>query len=183
MPGVLALVRGLFPDAPVYLSGSVCFGNERPDSDIDLLVIVPDVAQTSFPDGKIEWENSDFKLVRAYFEEIPLHLHFGTFGLLEMFVQNPWRAYKFLKIEKLYDPNGVVQLAKDRIAPWFPEHPEVVKLWQEWLAQWTARNVSKGERQGELIKQYPDVDQWWPYLDSIIEEQKIAEQADAPDKK
>ena len=168
LPVVLNLIRGHFPGSPVALSGSVCSGDERCDSDIDLLVIVPDASKASFPEGKVEWEEADFKLVRAFFDDIPLHLHFGTTALLAMFEQKPWRAYKFLQIEVLYDPDGTIQAYKDRIAPWFSNHPDIVALWKEWLDQWKDRNVSRGKRQGDLITKYPDVGQWWPYLDGIV---------------
>ena len=134
---VLDYVRKVFPDSPIYLSGSVCLGHEIPESDIDLLIIVSDISDIDYPDGKLEWEDSNFKLLRAYFKNVPLHLHFGTIGLLTEFEKKPWRAYKFLKMEKLYDPNGIVLTYKERIAPWFTAHPDISKLWDDWLTQWT----------------------------------------------
>jgi len=93
----------------------------------------------------------------AFFEDIPAHLHFGTTAMLQMFEQKPWRAYKFVQTEMLYDPDGIIQASKDQIAPWFSNHPDIVVLWKEWLTQWRGRNVSRRQQQGELIRRYPDV--------------------------
>ena len=47
---VLSFVREHVPDCPLYLSGSVALRYGRPDSDIDLLIIVGDVADGLLPE-------------------------------------------------------------------------------------------------------------------------------------
>jgi len=165
-------MREHVPDCPVYLSGSVALRHERPDSDIDLLVIVPDVAAVDFPGGKVEWEEEEFKLVAADFQNVRLHLHFATRALLNQFEENPWRAYKFLKVEALYDPEGIVQQSKDRIAPWYDEHPDAVQLWQQWLNEHRTRQLSRGNQLGPLLQQFPNqMPDVWNHLDAVYGDQ------------
>lgn len=170
LPEVVDTIRQRFPGSPLYLGGSVSLGNEIPESDIDLVIIVPDVGAASFPGGETEHESADFKLVRAFYRGVPLHLHFGTTGLLKMLEDKPWRAYKFLRVEVLHDPGHLAQRVKEKAALWFERHPDIADLQKKWLDEWTERNMSRGKRQGALIKEYPDVDAWWPYLDRLVAE-------------
>ena len=176
LPEVLSYLHEHVSDCPVYLTGSVALQHERPDSDIDLLVIVPDVAIVTFPGGKVEWEEDQFKLVAAEFQNVPLHLHFATRDLLHEFEANPWRAYKFLKIEALQDLDGIVQKSKDKIAPWFDNHPEAVELWQRWLDEHKERQLSRGNQVGPLLQQFPNqMPDFWNHLDEVYGD-KVAEQ-------
>ena len=166
LPQVLDFVRQHAPRCPVYVGGSVSLGHERPDSDIDLLVIVPDVTEAGVPGGKVECQEEQFKLVVAPFDDVSLHLHFATLGLLRSLEEHPWRAYKFLQTEALYDPDGIVQTSKDRIAPWFEDHPDAVELWKQWLDEHRARQLSRGKQLGPLVRKFPEqVTDFWPYLD------------------
>lgn len=169
LPEVLSFVRRHVPDCPVYLSGSVALQHERPDSDIDLFIVVPDVAAPDFPGGVVEWQDDRFKLVKAVFRSVPLHLHFGSPALLEMLEAHPWRSYKFLQMVRLRDPNGTVPQTMDRIARWFDEHPDAVKLWQQWLVEHQTRQLTRGEELGPLVSQFPNqVPDFWNHLDEVF---------------
>ena len=126
LPKVLDIVLKHAPCAALFLSGSVCFGNERPDSDIDLVVVVPDVSQASYPGGETRDVGQGFKFVDAAFDIVPLEIIFLTPSFFEELVcSKPWRGYKLLQAEILRDPHGLIQSWRDRIRPWFRDHPEV----------------------------------------------------------
>lgn len=184
LPRVLELILQDALDASVALGGSVSFGNERPDSDIDLLVIVPDVADVGYPGGKIKHQNAGFKYFEAAFDGIPLEVIYHTPETFEpLLVTRPWRGYKFLHVEILHDPQGLIQSWKDRIAPWFEDHPDVAQLWDQWLAQHAKRQLSKGKVLGEIIQKFPDqMRDLWPYLDKQFEDQRNAEPSASLDK-
>ncbi len=168
LPQVLAFVREQVGDCPVYLSGSVSLGHERPDSDIDLMVLVTDVQPPFFPNERVVWREDKFKLVAARFQGIPVHLHFITPALLRDIEENPWRGYKFLKTERLHDPEGVIQRTKDRVAPWFDAHPDAVAFWEAWLDQHKKRQLSGGEKIGPLVERFPSqVPDLWDHLDRV----------------
>ena len=171
-------MRQHIPDCPICLAGSVALRHERPDSDIDLLVIVSDVATVDFPGGKIEWEEDQFRLVASGFQDVPLHLHFATCAFLHDFEVHPWRAYKFLKVEVLHDPQRIVQKSKDKIAPWFNRHPNVVQLWRQWLDEHKQRQLSGGNQIGPLLQQFPNqMPEFWNHLDEMCGDE-VAEPKD-----
>ncbi len=183
LPDVLSFVQEQVPNCPVYLGGSVSRRHERPDSDIDLFVVVADVDAADVPGGKVEWQEHSFKLVAATFHEVPIHLHVGSPALLQMFEKHPWRAYKFLQMERLHDPDGIVQRAMDRVAPWFDEHPDAAELWQQWLEEHRERQLSGGSQLGSLLKQFPSqVPDLWSHLDDMYGD-KVAEPGTEDDAK
>jgi len=49
-----------------------------------------------------------------------------------------------------------VQKSKDKIAPWFDDHPDAVQLWQQWLDEHKQRLLSRGNQLGPLQQQFPD---------------------------
>ena len=179
LPKVLDVLVRRAPDAAVFLSGSVCFGSERPDSDIDLVVIVPDVIDVDYPGGRIRDQDRGFKFVDAAFDGVALEIIFLTPSFFEeLVVGKPWRGYKFLRTEILRDPDGLIQSWKDRIRPWFEDHPDVAELWQKWLAQHADRRRTKGKKLGDIIRKFPDMmSDLWPYLDQCFSGQATAERS------
>lgn len=176
LPKVLDIVLRSAPDSSVALGGSVSFGNERPDSDIDLLVIVRDVTNTGYPGGKIKLQNHGFKYFEATLDGVPLEVIYHTPETFEhLLVSRPWRGYKFLHVEILHDPNRLIQSWKDQIALWFDAHPDAVELWKRWLAEHADRQLSRGKKLGEIIKKFPDqIHDFWPYLDEQFGQEGIA---------
>ncbi len=86
LPKALDIIFPFAPSAAVFLSGSVYSGNERLDSDIDLIVVVPDVTQASYPEGIIRDESRGFKFVDATFDGVPLEIIFLTPSYFEEMV-------------------------------------------------------------------------------------------------
>ena len=175
LPKVLETVRKNAPGASVFLSGSVCFGHERPDSDIDLVVIVPDITVVRYPGGQVRDRHVGLKFVDATFEGIPLEIIFLTpRAFTELVGDKPWRGYKFLRVEILFDPQGLIQSWKGRIAPWFDDHPDAVELWQQWLAEHSERQVTRGKKLGDVIRKFPDMmSDLWPYLDHRFGKRRV----------
>lgn len=176
LPEVLPFVQRHIPDCPVYVTGSVALRHERPDSDIDLFLVVPDVDSVVLPGGDVEWQDEDFKLIAATLRNTSLHFHLATPALLQTLEEHPWRAYKFLKMEMLHDPDRIVKQTMERIAPWFDEHPDAAQLWQQWLDEHKARQLSRGTQVGPLLKQHPNqIPDFWNHLDDTYGNEEIAE--------
>lgn len=183
LPAVLTTIIAQAPNAAVYLSGSVALGNERPDSDLDLYAIVPDVKVVNYPDGTMETDEEGYKAFSAEYEGVSLEIRFLTPAFFVGHLQNkPWRGYKVpLKAEILADPYGFLQSWKDRVSPWFRDHPEAVALWEQWIAEYTECRRTKGEKQGELIRKFPYmVPHFWPHLDNLYSGEQTTEQQSEP---
>jgi predicted nucleotidyltransferase len=178
LPKVLSIILEQVPDAAVYLSGSVPLGNERPDSDLDLYVIVPDLKGANYPGGTIANENEGYRSFSANCDDVPLEIRFLTPSFFEGHLRDkPWRGYKVpLKSEILSDPDGFLQSWKDRVSPWFRDHPEAVALWEQWIAEYTDWRRTKGEKVGDLLRRFPyAVPHLWPYLDGLYSGERTAE--------
>lgn len=162
LPQVVASILERSPEAAIFLMGSVSFGYERPESDLDLGVVVPDVTSVEFPDGKVTWQSERDKVVDAAVEGVRLDMVFITPAFLEReLVRKPWRGYYFAQLEVLHDPQGIMQSYQSRIAPWFDGHSDIVEIWKEWMAQRKVRAVSGGKQQGELVRKFPDAFALW----------------------
>jgi len=184
LPKILAIIMAQIPDAAVYLSGSVALGNERPDSDLDLYVIVPNLAGANYPGGTIESETEGCKSFTADFDGVPLEIRFLTPSCFEAQLCNkPWRGYKVpLKSEILSDPHGFLQSWKGRLEPWFRDHPEAVALWEQWITEYTEWRRTKGNKVGELLQRFPySVPHLWPYLDELYSGEGTADRSSAGD--
>jgi len=171
LPRLLDQILEIVPDGAVYLSGSVSFGYERPESDVDIIVVVPDIAATHFPGGKVKSQTQQAKVVDAVFDDVRLDMVFVALEFVEQeLVQKPWRGYYFAQLRILHDPRGIIRSAQSRIARWFDDHPDLVVIWEEWMAQRKTRAVSGGKQQGELIRKFPDIFALWEHLDPMFEE-------------
>ena len=186
LPKVLATIIAQSPDASVYLSGSVSLGNERPDSDLDIYAIVPDVAGIDYPGGMIgpDKETEGLKSFSADCDGVPLEIRFLTPSFFEGHLRDkPWRGYKTpLRSEILSDPHGFIKSWKDRIRPWFHDHPEAVALWEQWIAEYTDWRRTNGRKVGDLLRRFPYmVPHLWPYLDGLYSGDRTAEQTPGGD--
>ena len=179
LPKILSLVLQQAPDAAVFLSGSVSFGHERPESDLDIMVVVPNLDSACFPGGKVTSQTQYAKVTDTTFEGVRLDLVFLTPSFLEEeLVHRPWRGYYFVQLEIVHDPEGMIQSYQSRIASWFDDRPDIVEVWKEWMTQRKARAVSGGKQQGELIRNFPDIFALWKYLDPLVTEQANGEPRD-----
>lgn len=170
LPKILAIVKAQFPDAAIYLSGSVALGNERPDSDLDIYVVVPDLAGASYPGGTLTKDSADRKAFSAECDGVPAEITFLTTSFFDAQLRDkPWRGYKApLRSEILSDPHGFLQSWKDRLRPWFQDHPEAVALWEQWIAEYAESRRTRGANRGELIRRFPyAVPHLWPHLDGL----------------
>ncbi len=184
LPKILAIIIAQVPDATVYLSGSVALGNERPDSDLDLYAIVPNVEGVNYPGGTVEIETEGCKSFKADFDGVPLEIRFLTISFFEARLRNkPWRGYKVpLKSEILSDPHGFLQAWKDRLEPWFRDHPEAVALWERWISEYTDWRRTKGDKVGDLLRRFPYlVPNLWPHLDGLYSGEGTTERSTVVD--
>lgn len=73
------------------------------------------------------------------------------------------------------DPNGPLQ---DRIRVWFQGHPDVAALWEQWIAEYAEGRRTKGEKLGDLVRQFPYMPSLWPQLDERFSKEGTTEQSD-----
>ncbi len=177
------MILAQYPESAIFLSGSVAFGDECPDSDLDLNIIVPEVHAHRHPNATSRGEPEAFRTFDHVLNGVALDLRFITPTFFEEILQGkPWRGYRFLKQEILHDPHGFLQSWKDRTRPWFEAHPDVVALWEEWNVQYAERRRTKGQKVGDLVRQFPYMtSDLWPYLDERFSKDGMSEQISGGD--
>lgn len=178
LPKVVQIILAQAPDAAVFLSGSVNFGYERPESDLDICVAVSDLRTVGFPGGTVAWEDEGTKAFEATFEGIRLDLVFGARDAIwQRNVEKPWGGYYLTRVEIVHDPSGFIRSAQARIAPWFESHKDIAALWEQWIAERRIRAVTNRREEGELVKKFPTVWDLWAYLDPMFEKEGLPNQA------
>lgn len=178
LPKVLQMILQQMPDASVFLSGSVNFGYERPESDLDICVAVSDLGAAGFPGGTLAWQDDGARGYEATVDGVRLDLVVGTRDYLEQRnVRKPWDGYYLTRVEIVHDPTGFIRAAQARIASWFDSHEDIAAFWEQWIAERRIRAVTHRQQEGDLVRKYPTVWDMWAHLDPMFEKASPPNQA------
>ena len=128
----------------INLFGSVAKGKERPDSDVDIEIIVNE--------GK-EWK---------WFKQNKYGIHIDFIRcsknhLLYQIEKYPYLCYGYLDEMVIYDPEGFMMEVKKKIESYMNKHPKVVRFWENKLTI-MKRNKAKGQDQKEAIKSFNEAE-------------------------
>ena len=124
----------------INLFGSVAEGNERPDSDVDIEIIINE--------GK-EWK---------WFKQnkYGIHIDFVRCSknhLLYQIEKYPYLCYGYLDEKVIYDPEGFMKEVKKKIGNYMNKHSEVVRFWENKL-KIMKKNKAKGQDPKHAIKSF-----------------------------
>lgn len=141
IPTVMARFVAIDPGCSIVLVGSVQRGYERPESDIDLLVIVHDGVQFDPVKWEVRWENRGAKSLDGVVEGIHACVFFASVSGLERWItETPHHMYPFSQGEVLRDPEGLVARLQPIAREYFRLHPAIA---EEWEAQLQAHKLVK----------------------------------------
>ena len=124
----------------INLFGSVADGKERPDSDVDIEIIV---------NGGKEWK---------WFKQnkYGIHIDFVRCSknhLLYQIEKYPYLCYGYLDEKVIYDPEGFMKEVKKKIGNYMNKHSEVVRFWENKL-KIMKKNKAKGQDPKHAIKSF-----------------------------
>tara|TARA_Y100000310_G_scaffold310760_1_gene356330 strand:- start:38 stop:544 length:507 start_codon:yes stop_codon:yes gene_type:complete len=124
----------------INLFGSVAEGDERPDSDVDIEIIINE--------GK-EWK---------WFKQnkYGIHIDFVRCSknhLLYQIEKYPYLCYGYLDEKVIYDPEGFMKEVKKKIGNYMNKHSEVVRFWENKL-KIMKKNKAKGQDPKHAIKSF-----------------------------
>ena len=128
----------------INLFGSVAEGNERPDSDVDIEIII---------DKGKEWKW--FKQNRY-----GVHIDFiecSKDHLLHQIEEYPYLCYGYLGEKVIYDPEGFMVEIKRKIEDYMDQHPKVVRFWENKL-KIMKKNKAKGQDPKDAIKSFDEAE-------------------------
>lgn len=111
----------MYPGCGVLVFGSVGRGDERLDSDLDVMVVYQG-------DGDLKWDPG------ARIAEANLKVDLAIFpeAALRKLSQTRWFVlWEFSQAEIVHDPTGVAERCQAVVRQRMGEHPEVARVWGE----------------------------------------------------
>lgn len=124
--------REVDPNCGVQLQGSVARGGERPDSDVDLTVILTVEAVRS-PNELIHAHNH-VAMSRVYVKEhaVDVDVNWIREDELRALIQSrgAFEWFMFLTGRSVHDPVGAAERSHDLIKSWFDRNRSALEAWQ-----------------------------------------------------
>jgi len=149
LPEVVEILAQKHPECAIVLVGSVRRGTERPDSDLDLAIIVPEDCKKRTDQT---WRHKGILMCLCYL---------GRDWMDQTLREQPYVFWPFSLGEVLHDPYGVAAGFQQRAGAFFAEHPDIVELWKKNLAQHSASKLDPNEPIGT----FPDWNSFWDHIE------------------
>ena len=129
---VVELCRQADPDCGIRLQGSVARGQEQPDSDIDLTVVLSQEGPRRF--NRIIREDNHFGMRLIPVEECGVQLDINWLRVDELLGivrdRGAFDWWMFHQGRTIHDPAGLAKRCQDAMAEWFERHPAVAEAWR-----------------------------------------------------
>lgn len=125
LPGIVEALVARFDRCGILVFGSVQRGAERPDSDLDLIVIYDG-------DGDLRVERD------APFKDVDFRVDVVLFpeAAFRRLAEREWYLFwEFSQAEILHDPSGLARRNQDTIRRAMLSRPDIVRTWEELMAQ------------------------------------------------
>ena len=149
LPEVVTILAQKHPGCAIVLVGSVRRGTERPDSDLDLAIIVPEDCKKRTDRS---WRYKGILMCLCFL---------GREWMDQTLTNQPYVFWPFSLGEILHDPDGVAQAYQRRAQAFFARNPDVVDLWRENLAQHSASKTDPDAPIGA----FPDWESFWGHIE------------------
>jgi hypothetical protein len=119
----------------VILFGSVQRSEERPDSDLDLCLVVRNRCDLRDFDPTVLHREKGMTLFESRLEGVVVHFACWPTEALEKAVsEEPFTYYPLARGQIVCDPHGLATRFQRRLQEYFREHPAVASAWEEQLA-------------------------------------------------
>ena len=125
LPGIVKTLLARFDRPGIMVFGSVQRGAERPDSDLDLIVIYEG-------DGELRVERD------APFGDVGIRVDVVLFpeAAFHRLAEKEWYLFwEFSQAEILHDPTGIARRNQDLIRRRMQSRPDIVGAWEDLMAQ------------------------------------------------
>jgi len=164
LPRIVDLIRQVDPACGIVLFGSVAAGRERPESDLDLLVVGHQYKEIRFADFRVVHEENGMGLVRGHIEGITVDLACWPAGLLaRSMTATPYMFYPFSLGKILHDPDGLARQHVQTARDYFHANRDIADAWAEQLAKFRRHQL---DRSYEL--EFPEWGDFVKHLGSTI---------------
>ena len=128
LPEVMHAIQEHHQDCSIILIGSVAREEERPDSDLDLNIFLPDRSVNS------PWVSSENRWqlqVKCVMHDVRIDVAWETFDFLEKHLKTDGPFWILSFGETVYDPSGRVEPCLKQARAWAREHAELCRTMED----------------------------------------------------
>ena len=152
------------PDCGIQLQGSVARGEEHPDSDIDLTIVLSQCEPREY--NELITKENHYSMTRVYIDKHDVNVDINWLHAEELvdIVTNMGASdwWMFLRGIPIHDPIGLAEHCQQTISHWFDENPSVASAWK--LHQ---TEVEKHKRNPECELQFSNQPEFCEHLRKI----------------
>lgn len=165
---LVAEITSRFEGCSVLLMGSVQHGTERADSDVDLLIVVPDIARVMPQVGTVVHRTDVVKVVEANVNGVDVTFNFIDSDLFGDMRLKPWKYYQFAAAEVLHDGEPSIASVRETIHSWFATRPDVAELWDNQEQQYERWRRAKRVEGRDIPLEFPYSTDFADHVDRMI---------------
>ena len=129
LPDLVADIISHHHECAIVLIGSVARGQERPESDVDLNVILPNDDVNYHKSPYVDRDNRWQLRMKRHVQGIRIDIAWETYQGLEKRLQRdgPFYCWPFSNGKILHDPHGMVDPFLSVARRWFHEHANIAE--------------------------------------------------------
>jgi hypothetical protein len=158
------------PNCAVMLTGSTARGEEHPDSDLDINVIINDDSEIAFND--IINENTRGGMVEMHLDQFDVDMDINWLYTSQLMTVAGMKSacgwYAFANGVLVHDPSGIGAQVQKAFKDWFDNHPVIIKAWEKQQVE-----VEKHNNDPDYEMDYPTHGDFCNRLIEIMKEEGI----------
>lgn len=136
IPRVIQRVANCGVEAGLILGGSVHYGYERPESDLDFFAIGEQGLDEALREYSLMAEKNGCKVLETRKGPFPIRVaYWSTESLNTVLETIPYMMYPVLDGEIVYDPVNLAEQYHQEMRRYFDSHPRLEQAWVEQLNQ------------------------------------------------
>jgi hypothetical protein len=134
IPAIARRIAGSGIATGLILGGSVRYGYERPDSDLDLFAIGEEGLAEALVEFQVVSEKNGCKVLELRRHPFPVHVAYWSIHAFDWVLETlPHMTYPLLDGEIIYDPARLAERCQTRVRDYFHANPELEIAWVKQL--------------------------------------------------
>lgn len=135
IPGIIRQVSRCKDAVGLVVGGSVRYGYERPDSDLDFFGVCDGQLEMVLERFTLASEKNGGRLLESRVHGFPIHIAYWTMaGFGQLLRDRPYMTYPILDGEVVHDPDQAVSPYVARMQDYFNARPRLTHAWETQLA-------------------------------------------------
>lgn len=155
IPGIIRQLSHCSTGVGLVVGGSVRYGYERPDSDLDLFGISDGQLELVLRGFAVVSEKNGGRLLESRTDGFPVHIaYWPRAGFDRVLRERPYMTYPILDGEIVYDPDQTMGPYTARMREYFDARPQLTRAWATQLA--ALRDFKTGRIGGLAFPEWSD---------------------------